>query len=314
MGSPQEGICCKDAPGFDPATGTMTPSSSNSGGTGGLVPCDTNCTLCHLVIGFKNIYEFFLKLLFVATMLAITVSGVFYMVSAGSKTLTEMAKKALTYSLTAFVIGMAGWILINTVMTALGYKHPYGGSWWQFTCDTSKASPAGGGAGSSNPNWSGGQQNTGTGDGTCGGTKDYVEDKGNCGKTSKQLDDVLACIKKSQVAFNYEKKNRNPFVETTFAAGKFSIGLGVDNPGHITNSCHYGGRNCQGQGNAADLTGSNLEEIQNAAIACGADSVIHNGMAYYGGNSKPYTGSNPHTGHVHISSNNCACGCDYLRC
>lgn len=136
-GTISNAACCKKADSTD-QTGAATSTPTSSSDTGGLVPC-SNCTLCHLVIGFKRIYEFFLKLLFVATMLAITVSGVFYMVSSGSKTLTEMAKKALTYSLTAFVIGMGAWILINTVMTALGYQHPYGGRWWEFTCDTTQS-------------------------------------------------------------------------------------------------------------------------------------------------------------------------------
>jgi len=124
------------------------------------------------------------------------------------------------------------------------------------------------------------------------------------------------------VAFDYQKSYEkniakifldeiSPFSKKVFAAGNMSIGIGIDGS-HITNSCHYGGRYCQGQANAADLTGD-LPALKDAAIACGADSVIYNGMGYFGGTSKPYTGENDHSKHVHISVNNAACGCDYLR-
>jgi hypothetical protein len=138
-----EGVCCK------PNTSTTAPTTSSVSSSspaapaparnpGGLVPCDQNCTLCHLILGFKNIFDFFLGLLFIATMLVITVSGVFYMISTGSKGMIEKAKKALTYSLTAFVIGMGSWLFVNIVMQMVGYKHPTGGNWWQFTCDTTQ--------------------------------------------------------------------------------------------------------------------------------------------------------------------------------
>lgn len=136
-----------------PSTAATSTSSRGDSTASGLVPCNTNCTLCHLVVGFKRIFDFFIKTLFVATMLAITISGVFYMVSTGNKGLIEMAKKAITYSLMAFVIGMGAWIIINTIMIGLGFKHPYGGNWWEFTCDTSRSvGPVSSG---SAPNWGG---------------------------------------------------------------------------------------------------------------------------------------------------------------
>ena len=78
---------------------------------------------------------------------------------------------------------------------------------------------------------------------------------------------------------------------------------------HSQYSCHFGGTNCPGQVNAADLTGD-MGAISQAAIDCGADTVIYNNMAYFGGNSKA---ASDHTDHVHISVNNAACGCDYLK-
>lgn len=153
LGCPSDQICCKtqeyqDATQGKPETqqgqsqnplqGQTALQNLNSGpeNPGGLVPCKNNCTLCHIVIGFQNIFNFFLGLLFIATMLIITVAGVFYMISGGNKGMMDKAKQGLTLSLTAFGIGMGSWLIINLIMNIMGYQHPIGGSWWQFTCDT----------------------------------------------------------------------------------------------------------------------------------------------------------------------------------
>jgi hypothetical protein len=162
--------CCK--PGAPKQTQTQTQnatpstaaiSSSSSGPISGLVPCRNSCTLCHIILGFKNIFDFFLGLLFIATMLVITVSGVFYMVSTGSKGMIDKAKKAITYGLLAFVVGMGSWLFVNLVMEMVGYQHPMGGSWWQFTCDT--AQTVGPAVTSSGPTLASGAR-TGTGSGS----------------------------------------------------------------------------------------------------------------------------------------------------
>lgn len=171
MGCPSDEICCKtqeyhDATSGKPATATASPSSAALPtpapirDPGGLVPCDQNCTLCHIVIGIKNIFDWLMGLLFSVTMLVITISGVFYMVSTGSKGMMDKAKKALTYALTAFVIGMGCWLLINIIMTMVGFQNPTGGNWWEFTCDTTQTRGAvfGPGVGTGS---SGGTGNTG---------------------------------------------------------------------------------------------------------------------------------------------------------
>jgi len=299
----------------DPSVYSKSDSSASavsSSDPGGLVPCD-NCTLCHIVIGFKRIYEFFLKLLFVATMLAITVSGVFYMVSAGSKTLTEMAKKALTYSLTAFVIGMAGWIIINTMMTALGYQHPYGGRWWEFTCDTT---PSKGPVSSGRTITGSGGGGVAPGDGTCGGVS-VAQNSGQCNSASKELENTLACVK-NRVSGISSSKNSFEAVYFLMGAAQAASSLSIlslgqnqnngnwqacvgenwnsSNCPHVKYSCHYGGRNCQGQINAADLTGSNLSSIAAAAKECNSTGTV-------------LFGDEDHKNHVHVSVNNAACGC-----
>lgn len=110
-----------------------------------LVPCglgdSADCTLCHLVIGFKNIYEYLLEVLFAATMLVVVIAGIMYLVSSGNKTMMDKAKSALTYAITAVVIALLAWLVINAILNAFGFRHPLGGKWYEFTCDTSQSLP-----------------------------------------------------------------------------------------------------------------------------------------------------------------------------
>jgi hypothetical protein len=180
MGCPSDQICCKtqeyqDATQGKPETSTGGgagatggaggaaggASGTGSDATGGLVPCKDNCTLCHIVIGFKKIFDWLMGLLFIATMLVITISGVFYMVSTGSKGMMDKAKKALTYALTAFVLGMGCWLVVNIIMLMVGFQNPTGGNWWEFTCDTTQTQGA--------VVSGGGTAGTGTGGGTAPG-------------------------------------------------------------------------------------------------------------------------------------------------
>jgi hypothetical protein len=111
-----------------------------------LVPCgigagNANCTLCHLVIGFKNIYDYLLEILLVCTTVVIVAAGIMYMVSSGSKGMIEKAKSAFTYALTAMILALVAWLIINATLNALGYRNA--GNWWTFTCDTTQSKSAG---------------------------------------------------------------------------------------------------------------------------------------------------------------------------
>lgn len=115
-----------------------------------LVPCGlngtANCTLCHLVLGFKNIYDYLLyTVLLPATILVIVIAGVMYMVSSGNKGMIDKAKSALTYALTAMVLALIAWLVINATLNALGFKNA--GSWYNFTCDTTQTQGPTGGTG-----------------------------------------------------------------------------------------------------------------------------------------------------------------------
>lgn len=282
-----------------------------------LVPCGLNgaadCTLCHLVLGFKNIYDYLLYVvLFPATVLVIVVAGIMYMVSSGNKGMIDKAKSAFTYALTALILALVAWLLINATLNALGFKNA--GNWWNFTCDTTQTTGPGtlGTGGATLPATPG--QNTGTPNGNCGGISTSGNANGQCQYASSKLSSTLDCIK-GQMAYEPSEKFGISNL-LAYSAGvkpaKAASGVNISSlyRPQSGNSCHAGGRNCKGETNAADLTG-NMDQAAQAAIACGADTVIYQAKAYAGGNV--YTNASDHYDHVHISVNNAQCGCDYLK-
>lgn len=104
--------------------------------TGGLVPCNNKCTLCHLLVGMQNIFKYLTGLLFVATMFFVTFTGALYMVSAGSKNLLEQARKSLSYCWKGFLLFLICWVIITGILKTLGYKQL--DNWWEFECDTTQ--------------------------------------------------------------------------------------------------------------------------------------------------------------------------------
>ena len=92
----------------------------------GLVPCggstEDPCTLCYLVVGFHELTTFFLKVLVVIALLGITISGVMYVVSAGSEKMITQAKSFLKSSLIGFAVVLGAWLIVNTTMWLLATK------------------------------------------------------------------------------------------------------------------------------------------------------------------------------------------------
>lgn len=171
-----------------------------------LVPCgigagNADCTLCHLVVGFKNIYDYLLYVvLFPATVLVIVIAGIMYMVSSGNKGMLEKAKTAFTYSLAALVLALTAWLIINATLNALGFKNA--GSWYNFTCDTTQSKDAG---------------TTGVGGATLPGSSGIPSGSGSAGtgvvSSGNKTLDQLAQYMKENTVYN---SNRAGWVNGTF--------------------------------------------------------------------------------------------------
>ena len=125
----------------------------------GLVPCGRQrdapdtieietepCTLCHLFIMAKRIFDFlFLYLAIPLGVLMIIIGGAFILTAGGSPERTGQGRKILTAAIIGIVIFFASWIIVNTVLSFLTTGGPpsgivpiFGKPWNQINC------PAGG--------------------------------------------------------------------------------------------------------------------------------------------------------------------------
>lgn len=111
----------------------------------GIVPCHGSpCTLCHLIVGIKNLVDWGMKILVTATIAGITIAGVMYIVSAGSPGMMNAAKSFITACLTGFALFLGAWLIIQTVMWILSTKPDLGigkSNWYSFSCNTTSSAP-----------------------------------------------------------------------------------------------------------------------------------------------------------------------------
>lgn len=117
-----------------------------------IVPCGSGnslsnaCTLCHFIVGIKNIVDFGSKILVITAITAIFISGIMYIISSGSQEMTTRAKSFLTSSLIGFFIVLGAWLIVNTVFIVLAAKPDLDigkTNWYTFTCDTQTSTGAG---------------------------------------------------------------------------------------------------------------------------------------------------------------------------
>lgn len=115
----------------------------------GLVPCGLSkgtpeemspCTLCHLILGFKNITSFGLELLITVSAVGIFIAGFMYIISSGNEEMVTKAKGFLKASLTGFIIVSMAWFFVNLTIWTLAKNHEMelvvGKKWNEFKCDT----------------------------------------------------------------------------------------------------------------------------------------------------------------------------------
>jgi len=146
------------------STGTSTSAST-------LVPCGLNeaysggttdvCTLCHLIIGIKNIVDWIVKIAITAALVGITIAGVMYIISAGSPGMMQTAKSFMTACIIGFALTLAAWLIVYLVMWIISAKTDLGlgnsKKWNEFNCSTtSNASTGSTGGGSGSGGGSGG--------------------------------------------------------------------------------------------------------------------------------------------------------------
>ena len=114
---------------------------------GGLVPCgrmvndpntswdDTqSCDFCHGIMLLNQGMNFLLGIAGILAVLALVVTGLLFVTSAGSSERKNNAKQTLKWVLIGFLIVFLSWLFIDFLLSAWGYLDPIGGE-WNVVCD-----------------------------------------------------------------------------------------------------------------------------------------------------------------------------------
>lgn len=131
-----------DGAGPDPGgvTSNRIPGTTEAGG---IVSCgrpgQNMCTLCDLIRGMNIIIKYLMKISVGVALLAVTIGGVMYVISAGDPTMTGQAKSTMKNAGIGFVVIFAGYLIINTTISYLGAKSTLGmkttTTWGNFECN-----------------------------------------------------------------------------------------------------------------------------------------------------------------------------------
>ncbi len=100
------------------------------------------CTLCHLLILIKNVFDLILSLLIIVSLVMITAGGVIYVVSSGNANLKTVAKNLITKTLVGFGLFLLSWLIVLTVLHFLSTNTQMlggGSNWFEFECQTQSA-------------------------------------------------------------------------------------------------------------------------------------------------------------------------------
>jgi hypothetical protein len=114
----------------------LVPCGRNSGSEAEKVPC----TLCHFIVGIKNIIDWGMGILTFVAIAAIVLGGIFYIISAGNQEMMTKAKNILIQTLTGFAIVLGAWLIVTYSMYIIGASNKegflrVGKNWYEITCD-----------------------------------------------------------------------------------------------------------------------------------------------------------------------------------
>ncbi len=113
--------------------------------SGGLIPCgrlDNNpatpwddtapCNLCFGFLMLQNIINWLTQIAVGIAVFILVIAGLFYVFSSGEPAKIELAKLVISYALTGLALIFVAWLLINIIIAALGYSHPFTGGAWNI--------------------------------------------------------------------------------------------------------------------------------------------------------------------------------------
>lgn len=284
----------------------------------GVIPCGNGitdpCTICHFIVGFKNLIDWGRNILIALSITSLSIAGVMYVVSSGDPEMTKKAKNLAVNTVIGFSLMLGAWLIINTTFWLFSAKTTTGDStgkyslgleaksWDTFTCSTASSSTAPTGEESVTPPISDLTDfcNTIT------FQNDAIRNQCFNGDASPELMGLISCMyNQFDFLFGYDSKAMmiNSISDSNGGVNCYATYTKQCTPPTITtnccfhakNSCHYGGT-CAGQSFAIDINTSGgsvatANQIQVAATQCGAKSLVEGT-------------------HIHASIARSGCNCD----
>lgn len=104
-----------------------------------IVPCGTgtgpDCNICHLYEGTRQLINFFLFYIALPlTVVAVSASGIMFLISGSSEKLRTQAKSALNYAVIGMLLAFGAWVIVNTILDTLGFRIPFSpGRWTDYS-------------------------------------------------------------------------------------------------------------------------------------------------------------------------------------
>lgn len=109
---------------------------------GGVLPCGRGvdnpntaidetqaCTLCHFAALANNTMDYIMKVAAVFAVLCLIVFGILLMLSGANVEKRGFAIGGIKMTLVGLVIIFVAWLVVDFILSALGFKNPLGGSW-----------------------------------------------------------------------------------------------------------------------------------------------------------------------------------------
>lgn len=95
------------------------------------------CTLCDIINTVSSVGNNLLALAAPLAGLFLIIGGVMYMISGGNETTRGAAKQTITYAIVGLIIMVAGYLIVLTIMSAIGAKNTGSLLTPTYTCDSS---------------------------------------------------------------------------------------------------------------------------------------------------------------------------------
>lgn len=114
---------------------------------GGLIPCgreldnpateaneQDSCSLCHVAMLSNNSIQYLIEIASILALLALMISGLLYVMSAGNSEKKSSAKGYIMATIKGFAAIFLAWLIVDFVLSAWGFIDPLGGK-WNVICD-----------------------------------------------------------------------------------------------------------------------------------------------------------------------------------